>query len=78
MNDELLRIATFLRQVDAFCARMNAGLSAVAVVLAVAVLATGFVRQSEVQSNGMDHASSATDPMTTNEPPFLSGWTYNY
>jgi hypothetical protein len=45
------KFAAFLEQVDLACARMNAGLSACATVLAVLVAFMGILRASELASD---------------------------
>ena len=78
MDGKILKIATFLRQVDAYCARLNSGLSAVAAVLAVAVLATGIVRASEFSKHWIDDYSTAPDQMISSGLPFFNTWTYDH
>jgi len=78
MDSKILKIATFLRQVDAYCARLNSGLSAVTAVLAVAVLATRIVRASELSSHWIDGYSLAPDQMIPSGLPFFNAWTYDH
>ena len=50
MNEQIFKIAGFLRRVDASCARMNSGLSAVAAVLAVSVIFMATIRGCETMA----------------------------
>lgn len=68
-------IAQLLRKIDAACARMNAGLSAVASILAVAVVLTAIVRASEIttdlSANGTIPPAAIGDNQSMTNP-----WTY--
>lgn len=55
--------AIFFRQLDAFCARLNAGLTAVAVVLAVLVAAEAVARMPEALGTAPE--SLTVENMTT-------------
>ncbi|HEY3916477.1 MAG TPA: hypothetical protein VGL83_01730 [Stellaceae bacterium] len=52
-------MAALLKSIDAFCARLNAGLAAVAVVLTILVAAELTVRTPELLQQAVD-AESAT------------------
>lgn len=75
MKKEILKIAEFLQHVDAFCARMNGGLAAVAVVLLILVVLMSILRSSEIMAawTGM----TAPDAPISTDTPVPTGWTYN-
>lgn len=55
------RHAAFFHQVDAFCAKLNNGLAAVAVVLFVLVAAQGTARLMEILNNTPNYFFSVDD-----------------
>jgi hypothetical protein len=53
-TDTLKRLRVFHGHLDRFCARMNDGLAAIAVVLALVVVATAVVRVPELLAQRLD------------------------
>ena len=51
-------LITLAHDVDAFCARMNSGLAAVAIVLGVLVAALGLFRAEQVMPTLMNNVAS--------------------
>ena len=76
MEHETLKIATFLRRIEAHCARMNSGLSAVVVVLAATVLFMAAMRSYEIAiAAGPDFEAVSNAAMSAALPYSLA--TYN-
>ena len=65
------KLAEFLRRVDALCAGLNDGLTAVAIVLAIGVACAGMVRAAEITNNLMPVS------LDDGNPPVFNAWTYN-
>lgn len=74
--DDMVKITLFLKRVDRICAGMNAGLSAVAIVLAVMVTSIGVMRASEIV---IDLSANAPMPYSATSPdqPIINFWAYN-
>lgn len=75
MNGQL-HFSEFLAWLDKACEKMNAGLGAIATVLAVIVLVMAVIRASEIAINLGD---AARIPMITmpGDQPALTFWTYD-
>ena len=65
-------MTALLKSIDAFCARLNAGLTAVAVVLLILVAAELTVRMPDLFQQMAD-AQNADIAATTNTAPVPSG-----
>jgi hypothetical protein len=62
-------LAQLCRQIDAFCQKMNSGLSAIALVLAICVMIMGIVRSSQVTA-----ATLSTGPFVQPNAVDAMGW----
>ncbi|HVA14912.1 MAG TPA: hypothetical protein VNF99_16825 [Stellaceae bacterium] len=74
--DDMMKITLFLKRVDGFCARMNAGLSAVAIVLAAMVVSMSVIRASDI---AIDLGANAPVPYSalSSDTPIFNSWTYD-
>jgi len=68
--DDMMKITLFLKRVDRICARMTAGLSAVAIVLAVMVVSMGVIRVSEIATDLGANAPVPYSAMSSDQPIF--------
>lgn len=74
MNDQM-NFSALLARLDKACEKMNAGLSAIAIILAMAVLCMSIIRASEITVNeGIATRMSVLAPAGDRQPP--GSWGY--
>ena len=74
--DDMMKITLFLKRVDRVCARMNAGLSAVAIVLGMMVVSMSVLRASEIATDLGGVPMPLAYLAISSDQPTANAWTY--